>query len=291
LAISSVIATRTSLAFSAPTASSTGPFEARLAIDAAIASRGSRLSIRSADRPSRLCRIPDIKRSTQAHSNETANLEPPAHPTISIADGQFVPGQTGSEIGIHVDLTGDESITLIGSDGPDVINMRPEGATLLPGSNAFDYQVRYPLTTATGRILGGEDDDYLNIDMAASFIHVGPGDDVLHAGNYWPSTYEGGAGTDFISYGLSNSITVHATCGQDAKVTRQINTDDTVVGIETLKGSTANDTFFGSSDADHFLGSGGTTGSCRCRETTWSTAARAMTRCRRGRAHLEWPST
>jgi Ca2+-binding RTX toxin-like protein len=201
-------------------------------------------------------------------NTDTINVSAPDHVTtegltVSIAGGQFAPGKTAEvdgtdEIEIALSLDGDEPLKVVGSSGPDTITMRGYGTDLTSNSTSGEFEITYPLTTATKSLDGGAGDDTLRMDnVYTSDVHGGPGDDTIEAAIFAPSTYDGGADRDTIRYTAASGVIVHATAPGAGTADRGGGAIDTLTGVEKIVGSYASDTFYGSQGSDWFDGAAG----------------------------------
>jgi Ca2+-binding RTX toxin-like protein len=216
-------------------------------------------------------------------NTDTVNVSAPDQATtealtISIAGGQFGPGKTtegdgSDEIEITVTLQAPEALTIIGSAGADDITFLGDVVDLSAGP-AGEFEVtRTGFDNTTPSVLsGGAGNDHLRMSALVtssdfstnSTVSGGDGDDDIVASPYTNASYDGGAGTDTVSYPnlwtATEGITVHVTTPSVSATVDRFNgptATDTLTGIERIAGSPLNDTFYGSTGDDWFDGGDG----------------------------------
>ena len=94
---------------------------------------------------------------------------------------------------------------MIGSSGPDAISVTGSGIDLTSAARS-EMEVTYPTVMSLVKILSGDGADSLRTDAFQTYVDAGPGDDTIQASVYFQtSTYDGGTGSDAISYAASKS--------------------------------------------------------------------------------------
>jgi Ca2+-binding RTX toxin-like protein len=181
--------------------------------------------------------------------------------TVSLAGGRLVPGRTPEddgtdEIEISVGQSFQGDFTLIGSDAADNFYVCA-GDINLNANVSGDTEIFLPASLALTTVDGGKGNDVLRTKMYQSVVSGGEGDDVLYPMDYNPSSYDGGQGSDELS--LSSQTAdgtgeIHALGGGAATIVRAYNVSDSAQGFETFEGFDGPTKFFGSADADHFIG-------------------------------------
>jgi Ca2+-binding RTX toxin-like protein len=181
--------------------------------------------------------------------------------TVSLAGGRLVPGKTPEDDGTdEIEIFAGSypgGFTLIGSDVADNFYVC-SGDINLNNNVSGDPEIYLPTTTAVTTVDGGKGNDVLRTKMYESVVSGGEGDDVLYPMDFAPSSYDGGPDNDELSYrsqGFSGSTgDIHALGGGAASIVRAYNVSDSAQGFETFEGFGGPTKFYGSADADHFIG-------------------------------------
>jgi Ca2+-binding RTX toxin-like protein len=181
--------------------------------------------------------------------------------TVSLAGGRLEPGKTPEDDGtdeIEISIAGSFAgpLTLIGSDAADHFYVCA-GDINLNDNVSGDGEILGPSTLTVTTVDGGKGNDVLRTRMYQSVVSGGEGDDVLYPMDFQASTYSGGPGNDELS--MTGQIPssfgeIHALGGGDATVVQSSSVSDTAHGIETFEGFSGPTKFYGSSSADHFIG-------------------------------------
>jgi hypothetical protein len=139
--------------------------------------------------------------------------------SISMIGGPFAPGATtesdgSNEIEIGVDLNPQDALSVVGTAGPDAIDVTALDVDLLAGGAVE------PEVTLTGAIagpfvvLGASGSDALSIHVAPATVRGGGGDDTVEADQAVPSTFDGGTGTDEMAFSSLVGVRVIALGGE-----------------------------------------------------------------------------
>jgi hypothetical protein len=181
--------------------------------------------------------------------------------TVSLAGGRLEPGKTPEddgtdEIEISIAQSFAGPLTLIGSDAADHFYVCA-GDINLNDNVSGDGEILGPTTLTVTTVDGGKGNDVLRTKMYQSVVSGGEGDDVLYPMDALPSTYGGGPGNDELSMSSQSASgigEIHALGGGDATIVRSNSVSDTAHGFETFEGFDGPTNFYGSSGADHFIG-------------------------------------
>lgn len=179
--------------------------------------------------------------------------------TISLAGGTFTDG--ANEIAIAANLAETEPLAFVGQSGSDAFSIRASQANLNADTTST-FEVTYPIGTRTISVDGASGADTIATGAYQALVSGGDGNDSIEPADAGSSTYDGGSGDDVISYVNESNIdvtglTVRAHDSTDATVDRGDGAKDTTTGIETIVGASTGDTFYGSPDANHFVGGDG----------------------------------
>lgn len=187
----------------------------------------------------------------------------------------FTQGGSAQNIGItlrmlggndRVELTrnddfGGGTVVDAGAGADVVINLAENGSLIRLGSGNDTYAGGGFGSFATDRsdtVLGGAGNDFIAVTTFASLYKGGTGNDrFLTVG--WQNRYEGGAGRDSISYAERDFDNTQGGSGVTVDLAaRQAQTGanrfETLIGIEDVIGSGADDALFGTAGTNRLIG-------------------------------------
>ena len=149
-------------------------------------------------------------------------------------------------------LQAPEALTIIGSAGADDITFLGDVVDLSAGPAGENEVTRTGFDNTTPSVLsGGDGNDHLRMSTVVtssdfstnSTVVGGAGDDDIVASPYTNSSYDGGAGTDTVSYPnlwtATEGITVHVTAPSASASVDRFNgptATDTLTDIERMRG-------------------------------------------------------